>query len=82
MVQLFGGGFVVHFLAAGPGWRAPEHQTATALTEATCADLFHRLYEAAVTGCAPRSVSELLCGSYFAVAVETPTSSGSTFGGA
>jgi len=60
MVQLFGGGFVVHFLAAGPGWRAPEHQTATALTEATCADLFHRLYEAAVTGCAPRSVRQLL----------------------
>ena len=60
MVQLFGGGFVVHFLAAGPGWRAPEHQPTTALTETTCADLFHRLYEAAVMGCAPRSARLLL----------------------
>ena len=60
MVQLFGGGFVVHFLAAGPGWRAPEHQPTAALTETTCADLFHRLYEAAVMGCAPRSARLLL----------------------
>ena len=60
MVQLFGGGFVVHFLAAGPGWRAPEHQPTAALTETTCAELFPRLYEAAVMGCAPRSARLLL----------------------